>query len=87
MLRLIGLVIIIIIILVGVDYVITSSTSSSAIITVTGKYITGNSYFIETMSLDKFETTNDIYYKLDGGNTYKVRVLNNKIIGIVNRIN
>lgn len=86
MLRLMGILIIIIIILAGADYIISSSGSHVSTITVTGKSTSGNIYFIETMSLDKFKTTHDIYYRLDGGFTYKVKIYNNNIIEIIGRV-
>lgn len=86
MLRLVGLLMVVIIILAGIDYIISSSGSQISTIIVTGKSTDGNVYFIETMSLDRFKTTHDIYYKLDGGTTYKVKIYNNDIIEIIGRV-
>lgn len=87
MLRLIGIFIIIIIILAGIDYMITSSVAHTSIVTITNKYMENNVYFVETISLDKFKTSNDLYYKLDSGSTYKVKVFNDEIVEIINMIN
>lgn len=84
--RLIALVIAIVIVLAGIDYVITSAGSHEAIITITGKYMEGNSYFVDTISLDKYKISRDLYYKIDGGITYKVKIFNGEITDVIYQV-
>ncbi len=74
MLKLIGLMIILIIIAIGVDYVITTSLSEDTRITVSEKYTDGDLYIIKTLSVQQFGTNRDIYYKLEIGKTYDVKI-------------
>jgi hypothetical protein len=58
-------------------------TSDTNKITVVEKYVDNNNYIIGTMSLQKFETSKDIYDKLNVGGTYTVKLSSDKIIGVV----
>ena len=83
MIRLIIAIFIIIVICLGVDYMLVDLTSDTNKITVVEKYVDNNNYTIGTMSLQKFETSKDIYDKLNVGGTYTVKLSSNKIIGVV----
>lgn len=82
MIRLIIGILIIIVICLGVDYILVNATSDISKITVVEKSVDNNKYIISTMSLQKFETTKDIYDKLEVGGTYTIRLSSNKIIGV-----
>jgi len=83
MIRLIIGILIIIVICLGFDYILVDLTSDTNKITVVEKYVDNNKYIISVMSLQKFETTKDIYDKLDVGVTYTVKLASNKIVGVV----
>jgi hypothetical protein len=83
MIRLIIAIFIIIVICLGVDYMLVDLTSDTNKITVVEKYVDNNNYIIGTMSLQKFETSKDIYDKLNVGGTYTVKLSSDKIIGVV----
>ncbi len=83
MIRLIIAIFIIIVICLGIDYMLVDLTSDTNKITVVEKYVDNNNYIIGTMSLQKFETSKDIYDKFNVGGTYTVKLSSNKIIGVV----
>lgn len=84
MFKLIGVAVIIIILLLGIEYAVTNGVMAPiSRISITEKNTDGAIYIIKTISLEQYETTHDIYDKLEIGNTYTVRISNNKIIKVM----
>lgn len=84
MFKLIGIAILIIILLLGVEYALTNGVMAPiSRISITDKGTDGVTYIIKTISLEQYETTKDIYDKLEIGQTYTVRISNNKIIKVM----
>jgi hypothetical protein len=84
MFKLIGIAVLILLLLLGVEYVIASGALAPiSRISITDKVTDGDIFIVKTISLEQYETTHDIYDKLKIGQTYTVRISNNKIIKVM----